>query len=594
MRNIKSSSSWLLYRRLLHYVFAYWPVLLLGIVANIAYTSIDAGLTYMVKTFFEKGFIHVDVPFIQKLPWILLLAITFRGFMGGVGSYCMTSVARSVVKVLRQGVFNHILQLPAAYYDQATSGQLLSKILYDVEQVAQVSADALTDFVQNFFLTAGLLVVMFTLCWQLSLLFLVTVPFTGVIVNLTNKRVRRLGHRGQQAMGSVTEVANEAIDGYKVIRLFQGQKYESQKFNTATELSRKNDMKVAMSKSFNVLGVQIIIALGMMLIIVASIQLSKAITISPGAFIAIIAAMIQLLKPLKVLTTLSSVFQRGLAGAESVFAVLDAPIETTKGHTLSRDLLGEIKFDNVSFAYRTDEPVLQNVSFSLPAGKVVALVGQSGSGKSTIASLLARFYDVQEGKITLDGVDIREFSLKSLRQQLALVSQHVTLFNDTIANNIAYGSWESTREQISEAARLAFADEFIQRLPEGYDTLIGENGALLSGGQRQRIAIARAILKNAPLLILDEATSALDTESELFIQQALERVMRHRTTLVIAHRLSTIQSANTIIVLHQGKIVEAGNHDVLLAKQGYYARLYQSQFQEPVRADEKLDSADLV
>lgn len=563
----------ILYKRLLTYVKPFWPILVLGIFANMFYSLIDAGFTYMMRPFFDKSFINVDIDFIKKIPYIILIGITLRGLVSSLGSYCMTWVARSVVKVLREKVFNHILRLPADFYDQATSGQMLSKILYDVEQVAQVSADALTDIVQNICLIFGFLTVMFLICWQLSLMFLLTIPFVGLIVNFTNKRVRRISHKVQKTMGEVTEIASEAIEGYKVVRIFGGTVYESEKFGKAIEHSRQNDMKVAASKALNVSGVQIVIAIGIAAIIAAAIQLSTVVVVSAGSFLAIIAAMIQLIKPMKTLTTLNAVIQKGLAGAESVFNMLDVSIEQDQGIVLPQKVRGEIRFQKVSYAYRQGERVLHDVSFTVDAGKTVALVGHSGSGKTTIASLIPRFYEIVEGVITLDNIPIHQISLTSLREQMALVSQNVTLFNDTLANNIAYGRSDISRQQIIDAARLAFADEFISRLPEGYDTRVGENGVLLSGGQRQRIAIARAILKNAPILILDEATSALDGESERYIQIALEKVMKNRTTIVIAHRLSTIKHADKIIVMQHGRIVEQGTHQELLDRQGHYCQL---------------------
>lgn len=566
-----------LYRRLLSYVKPFWPVLLLGIFANILYSIIDAGFTYMMRPFLDKGFIHIDLDFVKKIPFIVLIGITVRGLVSSLGSYCMTWVARSVVKVLRQRVFSHIVKLPADYYDEATSGQLLSKILYDVEQVAQVSADALTDFVQNTCLVIGLLTVMFVICWQLSLMFLLTIPFVGFIVAYTNKRVRRISHKVQKSMGEVTEIAGEVIDGYRVVRIFGGEQHEVEKFNRATEISRKNDMKVAVSKAINVSGVQFVIAVGIAVIILAAIQLATVITITAGSFLAIIAAMLQLIKPMKTLTTLNAQIQRGLAGAESVFDLLDKPVESKKGKQLTKKAKGAIAFEQVSYAYRQDQAVLHEVSFNIAAGETVALVGHSGSGKTTIASLLPRFYELKKGRITLDGEPISEMALDSLRKQIALVSQNVTLFNDSLANNIAYGRFDVSREQIEQAASFAFADEFIRRLPDGYDTRVGENGVLLSGGQRQRIAIARAILKDAPILILDEATSALDSESERYIQAALEQIMQTRTTLVIAHRLSTIKRANKIIVMNQGHVVEQGTHQQLLNLDGHYAQLYRVQ-----------------
>ena len=566
-----------LYRRLFIYVKPFWPVLLLGIFANILYSAIDAGFTYMMRPFLDKGFINIDISFVKTIPLLVLIGITGRGLVSAVGSYCMTWVARSVVKVLRQRVFSHIIRLPADYYDEATSGQLLSKILYDVEQVAQVSADALTDFVQNTCLVIGLLTVMMVICWQLSLMFLLIIPFIGLIVNFTNKRVRRISHKVQKTMGEVTEIASEVIDGYKVVRIFGGEQYEIGKFNKATETSRQNDMKVAVSKAVNVSAVQCIIAIGIAMIIFAAIQLATVITITAGSFLAIIAAMLQLIKPMKTLTTLNASIQRGLAGAESVFSLLDQIVESDKGKELKQKAKGNIQFAGVSYAYRQGQLVLHGIDFTINAGETVALVGHSGSGKTTLASLLPRFYDVTCGKIILDGTPINDLSLSSLRKQIALVSQHVTLFNDTLANNIAYGRMDVSREQIITAAKLAYADEFICALPQGYDTRIGENGVLLSGGQRQRLAIARAILKDAPILILDEATSALDSESEQYIQAALDQVMKNRTTLVVAHRLSTIKRANNIIVMHQGRVVEQGHHQQLLAMEGHYAKLYRVQ-----------------
>ncbi|OGV30436.1 MAG: lipid A export permease/ATP-binding protein MsbA [Legionellales bacterium RIFCSPHIGHO2_12_FULL_35_11] len=566
-----------LLHRLSKLVQPFWRVLLLGVCANIIYTLIDTGLTYMTRSFLEKGFIQVDLNFVKTIPLILLVVITGRGIVSSVAGYCMTYVARSVVKVLRQTVFSHVIKLPSSYYDNAPSGQLLSKILYDVEQVAQVSADALTDFVQNFFLVIGLLTVMLVLCWQLSLLFLITIPFVGFIVNSTNKRMRRLSHNVQQTMGKVTEVASEAIDGYRVIRVFGGEFYETNKFNKTTELACIQDMKVAASKALNVAGVQIVVAIGIALIIFVAVKLATFIIISAGSFVAIIAAMLQLIKPLKILTTLNSTFQRGLAGAESIFNLIDQPLENSAGIVLQHPLNGNINFDRINFYYNQSSHVLREVSLTIKSGQKVALVGSSGSGKTTISSLLLRFYQANNGTITIDNMDINSLSLTSLRSQIALVSQQTTLFNDTIANNIAYGNAEYVMDKIIHAAKLSYAHEFISLLPDGYESRIGENGVLLSGGQRQRLAIARAIFKNAPILILDEATSALDSTSEHIIQKALEHVMHGKTTLIIAHRLSTIQTADKIVVLDRGRIVEEGTHASLLAINGYYSGLFYSQ-----------------
>lgn len=569
-------------RRLSTYIWPFWPVLAFGILANIFYSGTDAFFTYLLKPFMNKGFIDRDDQFLQYVPLIILVGITFRGIVSSVGGYCMTWVARNVVKVFRQQVFRHVLSLPAKYYDKTSSGQLLSKLLYDVEQISQVGAEALTTLVQSICLVIGLLVVMFIISWQLSLFFLGTVPFIALIVRYTNKRIRRVSHKVQESMGEVTDIAEESIEGYKVVRIFGGQDYEIKKFERATELSRQRDMKVAITKAYNICGVQIVIALGIASIIFVAIKLSSVILITAGGFLSIIAAMLQLIKPMKNLTTVTSVIQRGLAGAESIFNLLDVELEKDTGTGVLHKVQGRIGFHDVSFAYYPDsEPVLKQINFTIQPGQTVALVGRSGSGKTTLASLLPRFYDINQGMISIDDVDIQQLTLANLRQHIALVNQQVTLFNDTVANNIAYGYMgDVTEEQIIQAANAAHAMEFVEQFPQGIHTLVGENGVLLSGGQRQRLAIARAILKDSPILILDEATSALDTESERLIQAALEEVMRNRTTLVIAHRLSTIENADLIMVIDEGQIVEVGNHQQLLAKSGHYANLYHMQFKE--------------
>lgn len=575
---ISYNSARALYRRLFTFIKPFWPILALGLVANILYAGIDAGFTYMMRPFLDKGLIEIDHGFVKTIPVIILVGVTMRGLVSAFAGYCMTWVARSVVNVLRQRVFAHIVNLPADYYDESPSGQLLSKILYDVEQVSHVSANALTDLVQNIFLVIGLLTVMMMISWQLSLMFLLTVPLIGAVVNYTNKRVRRISHRVQAAMGDVTSTASEAIEGYKEVKLFGGIAHETAKFNQATEHARKQDMKVAVSRAINVSGVQIIIAMGIGGIIFAAIMLSSVITVTAGSFVAIIAAMLQLIRPMKVLTSLNSVLQRGLAGAESIFRLLDEPYEKEGEAVFPARIQGKLAFEHVNFAYRDGPTVLTDVSFAIAPGETVALVGHSGSGKTSIASLIPRFYRVNDGAIMIDDVPINDLSLESLRAQIAYVSQHVTLFDDTLLNNIAYGAFDAPREAVIAAAKHAYADDFIQKLPEGYDTRVGENGVLLSGGQRQRVAIARAILKDAPILILDEATSALDTTSERYIQQALESIMKNRTTLVIAHRLSTIQNADKILVMHEGKLVEFGTHAALLEKKGHYKRLYEAQY----------------
>lgn len=556
-----------------------WPVLVLGIMANVLYSGVDAGFTYMIKPAMDKSFVEQDIAFVKLIPWIILIGIVFRGIVSGLGGYCMTWVARKVVMVLRQQVFRHILYLPVTDYDKSTSGQLLSKLLYDVEQVAQVSADALTTFVQSSCLVIGLLLVMFAISWQLSLLFLLTSPLIALIVSYTNKKTRKVSHAVQQSMGDVTEIASEAIEGYQVVRIFGGQQRELGRFERATEESRRRDMKVAKIKLLNVAAVQFVIGLAISGIIAVAIYLSGSVQVGAGGFVSILAAMLQLIKPMKDLSSVNSAIQRGLAGAESIFNLFDSPLETKAGKDTLSKVEGKIEFRNASFAYNKNSPVFSNLNLKVAAGKTIALVGRSGSGKSTLAQLLARFYELDNGEILLDGVNIRQYSLVALRKQVAFVSQNVVLFNDTIAANIAYGAEHVSMAQIRMAAERGYALDFINAFKDGFDTKIGENGLLLSGGQRQRIAIARAILKDAPILILDEATSALDNESERYIQKALEDIKVDRTTIIIAHRLSTIENADHIVVLDEGHIVEQGTHQELLAVNRHYALLYQSQFE---------------
>lgn len=566
-----------LHRRVLSLLKPYWKMALLGIFANCLYAGIDATFTYLMRPFMDKGFVNIDMHFVYQIPWIVLVGITLRGLMGGFGGYCMTHVARSMVNGLRQRVFSQFLNLPAKVLDATPSGQFLSKLLYDVEQVAQVSADVITDIVQNGCLIIGLFSVMIIISWQLTCIFLLAVPAIAVMVQYTNRRIRRISRQVQQSMGEVTEIAGEVIEGYREVRMFSAQEYVAQKFNHAAESSRRHDLKVAMSKALNVFGVQMILAVAMTIIIFAAIQLAKMVTITAGTFLAITAAMLQLIKPMKTLTTLNASLQRGFAGAESIFSLLDLPTELSENQQSLPESKGKIEFKDVYFAYQNEQWVLENFNMNIQAGQTIALVGSSGSGKSTLVNLLPRFYDVQKGQILIDGTPIQNLSLHALRDQFSWVGQHVILFNDSIAKNIAYGQADIDESRLWTAIRQADAYDFINQLPEGLNTLIGENGLTLSGGQRQRLALARAIYRNAPIFILDEATAALDNQTEQHIQRALEQFHHQRTMIIIAHRLSTIQFADMIFVMNNGKIIEQGRHDELLQRRGHYASLYHAQ-----------------
>ncbi len=483
---------------------------------------------------------------------------------------------------LRGLMFQHLLVLPTAFFHDQHSGGLLAKLTYDVEQVADASTNSVTILVRDSFTTIGLLGWMFWLSPRLTLTFLIMGPVIGVLVVQISRRFRRLSRHIQTSVGDITQIAGESIEGHGVVKIFGGADYESQRFAAVNERNRRQVMRYMATNASSAPVTQLVASLALAMVIYLATLPGLMEAISVGTFMSFMAAMMLLLPAMKHLTTVNANIQRGIAAGQSVFDLLAHPPEADKGQATLVRARGQVEYRGVSFGYPAGAKLaLEEINLRVEPGETVALVGRSGSGKTTLASLLPRFYDLSTGDIYLDGHDIRELSLTSLREQLALVSQHVTLFNDTIANNIAYGRLgRASREAIIEAAQDAGAMDFINALPAGLDTLVGENGVRLSGGQRQRLAIARALLKDAPVLILDEATSALDSESERHIQHALERLMRRRTTLVIAHRLSTIEGADRIVVLDQGRIVETGNHATLLALDGHYAALHRLQFRD--------------
>lgn len=555
---------------------------MVGIVGTAAVSGIDASLAWLIKPIINHGLIAREQNFIKILPALIVSIFIGRGIAVFLSNYCIAKVGRSVVMDFRQKIFNHMLKLPANFYDAESSGQLLSRLTYNVDQVAEASTYALLIVVQEGVLAIGLIVVMFSLSWQLTLLFMLVFPLIACMVRYTSRRMRRLSQAVQKTMGNITHIAEESIEGYRVIRTFGGEPYEREKFVRATRDNRQKEMKMIATGSIGTAITQILISFSIAAILL--IATLPSVSVSAGAFAALVASMFTLLRPVRRINQVNNIIQKGLAGAQSIFELLDQAPENDHGNRTLKRAKGEIEYCQVGFSYpKSKKMVLQNMNFRVSSGEVIALVGRSGSGKSTLVSLLPRFYEVTQGCIRMDGMDIRDYRLSELRHQFALVSQHVTLFNDTIGNNIAYGRFDKvTQTEIIAAAEAAYAMEFIRELPHQLDTLIGENGVLLSGGQRQRIAIARALLKNAPILILDEATSALDTESERHIQQALEILMRDRTTLIIAHRLSTIEKADRIFVMDQGQIVEMGTHSELLNKNGHYAKLHALQFREKV------------
>lgn len=541
--------------------------------------AVDAFFISKIQTFIDDGITKQSPDVLYYAPFFVVVIFIMRGLFNFMATYGLGWVGSKVVMTLRQALYKKIMSLPVSYHDSQSSGNLISKITYDTEQIEHACSKALMVLIREGAFVIGLLTIMFYHSWQLSMSILILVPVVAVVVNVVTKRFRVIAKRIQKAMGDVTRQSEQMILLHKVILAFGGQKKETTEFNKISNHNRQQKMKMVVTKSLSVSSIQIIASFALATVIYLAAQPQMLATLSPGTFTAVITAMMTLLRPLKQLTTVNSEFQRGLTAARSVFEVLDQVSETNTGSKTVDRVNGDIELSKVSFTYpNTDKQIISELDLTIKAGTTVALVGRSGSGKTTISNFLPRFYSPNSGRIAIDGIDISDFELTNLRSQIAMVSQNVALFNDTIAANIAYGKEDATEEEILQAAKMAYVTEFTDNLELGLNTEVGENGVLLSGGQRQRIAIARAILCNAPILILDEATSALDTESERAIQQALTNLMANRTSIVIAHRLSTIENADNIVVMDQGKVVEQGTHQQLLDQKGAYSALHQLQF----------------
>ena len=541
----------------------------------------DSGLIYLLKPLLDDGFGKANNSFLKIMAFVVVGMIILRGITNFISNYCLAWVSGKVVMTMRRRLFKHLMFMPVSFFDRNSTGKLLSRITYDSEMIASSSSGSLITIVREGAYIISLLAVMFYTSWELTLVLFVIGPIIAVLITIVSKIFRKLSKNLQDSMGELTATTEQMLKGHKVVLSFGGQLVEEERFNKVSNNMRRKGMKMVTADSISDPVVQIIASLALAAVLfLATTPLIAEDNLSAGSFTVVFSSMLAMMRPLKSLTNVNSQFQRGMAACQTLFAILDLEPEKDNGTYQAEPAKGELEFKNVSFAYQgKEELALNNISFSVPAGKTVALVGRSGSGKSTIANLVTRFYDIDQGEILLDGVNIQDYRLSNLRENCAVVSQQVHLFNDTIANNIAYAAQDKySREEIIAAAKAAYALEFIEKLPQGFDTVIGENGASLSGGQRQRLAIARALLRNSPVLILDEATSALDTESERAIQSALDELKKDRTVIVIAHRLSTIENADEILVIDHGEIRERGNHKALLEQNGAYKQLHSMQF----------------
>ena len=572
-------TAWQTVKRFLTYVLDLKTTLFLGVIAMLGYGMVDATLLNILQPLVDEGFNAETSEFLKWMPLFVVGMVCLRGLASFASSYCMAKVGNTVVMRLQRELFDHLMHLPVSFFDKTPSGELVSKIIYDSTQVSGAASKSMVNIFRSGAFILGLLIWMFYQSWQLSIVLLFIAPVVGIIVNVVSRRFRVISRRLQQAMGNVSSTAQQMLHGQKDVLMFAGHETERVRFGTVTNHIRQQQMKMATTRAASNALVQIVasFALGVVLYL-ASFDSIRA-ELTPGKFVAIVGSMMALLRPLRDITNVNSEIQKAIAACNSLFDILDLDIEKNKGTHKPERVKGKISFTNVDFTYPTAaKRLIENMNFTAQPGEMIALVGRSGSGKSTLANLITRFYEIEKGQISIDDIAIHDYELKSLRSQIALVSQHVHLFNDTIAANIAYGRMnEVTREEIIAAATKANALEFIEAFDNGFDTVVGENGSMLSGGQRQRIAIARALLQDAPILILDEATSALDAESEHKVQQALETLQKDRTSLVIAHRLSTIEAADRILVIEAGEIVESGTHTELLAKGEHYAQLHRLQ-----------------
>jgi ATP-binding cassette, subfamily B, bacterial MsbA len=566
------------YRRLLGYLKPHKGMFALGLLGSGIYAASTTAFLWLAKRFGDEITAHPDPRWIYLIPLALVAIFIGRGIGNFTQTYCMGYVGRSIVKRLRAEVFASVLDLPAAFFDRTSSGTLLSKLTYNSEQVGQASTTSVVIAVRAAVTIVGMIVGLFWCNWQLALISLGIGPAAAWLVSIVNRRFRRYGRRIQDSMGDVTRIAKESFEAPRLVKVYEAQPHLRAQFETVNEHNRHSYMRLVLTRGLANPTVQLVSALGGALVLGLAIRDTVNGSMTAGYLFAFFTGLTSIAQPLRELVSVADPLQQGVTAAESLFELIDEPGEPRGGGYLASRVRGDVAFRDVTFSYPQGKgAALSDVSLEVPAGTTLAIVGRSGSGKSTLVSLLPRFYDLASGAILIDGREIREYELASLRQQIAVVSQDVTLFDDSIRNNIAFGR-QVSESDLLRAAEAAHVVEFVSDLPAGFDTMVGERGVMLSGGQRQRISIARALLKDAPILILDEATSALDTESERHIQAALAQLVRNRTTFVIAHRLSTVEQADRIVVLDAGRLVESGTHAELLARDGRYAQLYRLQF----------------